>query len=260
MFPHRSDGTVTEVRFQAGDTVNARIDSSIALVKGSTDNFRDHRNKPAVGIESPAVEKSDGSAVSSAVTPDSSAAASAAPVNQQKSGSIFHATPSVRAFARELGIDLGNIPGTGPKGRITREDVTSLVKKVLSGSPVQGSGRPSGFSLPPIPTADYAAFGEIETLPLSRIKKVSGPHLHRNWIGVPHVTQFEDADITDLEEFRKELNAENAAVGKDEDQSADLHHQGGSPGSEGFSRFQQLAGERRCHSDPQEVHQHRNRR
>jgi len=126
----------------------------------------------------------------------------------QQLGSPYHATPSVRAFARELGVDPANISGSGPKGRITREDVTNLVKKTISGSGA------SGFALPPIPSADFAAFGEIESVPLSRIQKISGPHLHRNWIGVPHVTQFDEADITDLEEFRKVMNAENEQSGR----------------------------------------------
>ncbi len=128
-------------------------------------------------------------------------------------GAKHHATPSLRGFARELGVDLGRVIGSGPKGRITREDVSSLVKAVMSGS---STGQASGsgvFSLPPIPTADFSVFGEIEIENLSRIKKISGPHLHRNWIGVPHVTQFEDADITDLEEFRKDLNTANAKSG-----------------------------------------------
>ena len=128
-------------------------------------------------------------------------------------GAKHHATPSLRGFARELGVDLGRVIGSGPKGRITREDVSSLVKAVMSGS---STGQASGsgvFSLPPIPTADFSVFGEIEIENLSRIKKISGPHLHRNWIGVPHVTQFEDADITDLEEFRKDLNVANAKSG-----------------------------------------------
>jgi pyruvate dehydrogenase E2 component (dihydrolipoamide acetyltransferase) len=128
-------------------------------------------------------------------------------------GAKSHATPSVRAFARELGVDLSRVTGTGPKGRVKREDVSSLVKRVMSGAgPARAAGS-AGFSLPPIPTADYEAYGEIEVQELSRIKKISGPHLHRNWIGVPHVTQFEDADITDLEDFRKELNTANVKSG-----------------------------------------------
>ena len=140
----------------------------------------------------------------------------ASPVNRQSMGGKSHATPSLRAFARELGVDLAGLEGSGPKGRILREDVTSVVKKVMSGdsgstSSYGGSG--GVFSLPPIPSADFSVFGDVETEKLSRIKKISGPHLHRNWIGIPHVTQFEEADITDMEAFRKNLNQENVKSG-----------------------------------------------
>jgi pyruvate dehydrogenase E2 component (dihydrolipoamide acetyltransferase) len=209
--PSPFGGVITEVMISAGAVVNAG--DLIALIETDlADSDKSAASSPPVSEadkpDVPATVRAD------ATPPERVAPASAAPVNRQKSGAVFHATPSVRAFARELGIDLANIPGTGPKGRITREDVTGLVKKVMSGSPSASVGTGGPFSLPPIPTADYALFGAIETVALSRIKKVSGPHLHRNWIGVPHVTQFEDADITELEEFRKELNAENQRSGK----------------------------------------------
>ena len=111
-----------------------------------------------------------------------------------------HASPSVRRFARELGVDIGLVYGSGPKGRILKEDVKAFTKSVLSGNKLTGSG---GFALPEIPPIDFSKFGEIETKPLSRIKILGGQSLHRSWITVPHVTQFDEADITDLEEFRK---------------------------------------------------------
>ena len=111
-----------------------------------------------------------------------------------------HASPSVRRFARDLGVDLGLVYGTGPKGRILKEDVQAFTKSVLSGNKLTGSG---GFALPEIPPIDFSKFGEIETKPLSRLKILGGENLHRSWITVPHVTQFDEADITELEKFRK---------------------------------------------------------
>ena len=114
-----------------------------------------------------------------------------------------HASPAVRMFARELGVDLSRVSGSGPKGRILKEDVQNFVKAALSG---QAAGAPAtatgGAGIPPMPAVDFAKWGEIETKPLSRIKKISGPHLHRAWLNVPLVTQFDQADITELEAFR----------------------------------------------------------
>jgi len=117
----------------------------------------------------------------------------------------FHATPSVRLYARELGVELGLVEATGPKGRILREDVQRLVKQALAGG-TAGAGASGPFALPPIPAEDFSRFGPVETVDLSRIRKMSGPHLHRSWLGIPLVTQFDKAEITALEEFRQELN------------------------------------------------------
>jgi len=134
-------------------------------------------------------------------------------------GSLPHASPSVRKFARELGVDLARVNGSAPKGRITQEDVQNFVKGVMSGAigtaaaPAAG-GAGVGLDLLPWPSLDFSKFGETELLPLSRIKKISGPNLHRNWVMIPHVTQFEEADVTELEEFRKSSNAALAKSGK----------------------------------------------
>lgn len=117
-----------------------------------------------------------------------------------------HASPAVRRFARELGVDLMSVPGTGNKGRINKEDVQAFVKQALSGGGAAASaGGGASFALPAAPEVDFSKFGEIETKPLGRIKKLSGAHLHRAWLSVPHVTQFDEADITELEAFRKGL-------------------------------------------------------
>ncbi|OOC10308.1 dihydrolipoyllysine-residue acetyltransferase [Thioalkalivibrio halophilus] len=113
-----------------------------------------------------------------------------------------HASPVVRKFARELGVDLSKVEGSGRKGRILREDVQAFVKRALS----QPAG--SGLGVEPMPEIDFSEFGPIETRPLSKINRLTGQNLHRNWVTVPHVTQFDEADITELEDFRKSLKAE----------------------------------------------------
>ena len=119
-----------------------------------------------------------------------------------------HASPSVRRFARELGVDLGLVYGKGSKGRILKEDVKAFTKSMLSGNKLGGSG---SFGFPEIPPVDFSRFGQTEMQPLSRLKRLGGQALHRSWITVPHVTQFDEADISDLEEFRKsELDAAKA--------------------------------------------------
>ncbi|MEO8202779.1 MAG: dihydrolipoyllysine-residue acetyltransferase [Betaproteobacteria bacterium] len=136
---------------------------------------------------------------------------------QEATVSKPHASPSIRAFARELGVELAKVKGSGPKNRITREDVQGYVKGVLSGAKIPAaSSAPPGampFNLPELAIVDFAKFGPIETKPLSRIKKISGAFLHRNWISIPHITQFDEADITDLEAFRKSNTADTEKQG-----------------------------------------------
>jgi pyruvate dehydrogenase E2 component (dihydrolipoyllysine-residue acetyltransferase) len=130
-------------------------------------------------------------------------------------GTIPHASPSVRKFARELGVDLVRVRGSGPKGRITQADVQEFVKGVMRGAPAVAAVVARGglvLDLPEWPQVDFAKFGPVETKPLSRIRKLSGGFLHRNWVSIPHVTQHDEADITELEAFRKE----NAQVAEKE--------------------------------------------
>ncbi len=131
-----------------------------------------------------------------------------------------HASPSVRKYARELGVDLAVVQGTGPKERIVVEDVQAYVKQALGGasgiavaSGVPDRSRASGLDLLPWPTIDFAKFGAVEVKPLARIRKISGANLHRNWVMIPHVTQHDDADITELEAFRTQVNKENEKSG-----------------------------------------------
>jgi pyruvate dehydrogenase E2 component (dihydrolipoamide acetyltransferase) len=136
-------------------------------------------------------------------------------------GHQAHASPSVRRYARELGVDVRKVRGSGPKGRITQADVQGFVKGVMAGSTAVapaptsagGGAQLGGLSLLPWPQVDFAKFGPIETKPLSRIQKISGANLARNWAMIPHVTQFDEADITDLEALRVQLNKENEKSG-----------------------------------------------
>lgn len=130
-----------------------------------------------------------------------------------------HASPSVRMLARELGVDLNSVRGTGPKDRILADDVKAFVKNLLTSGAAGGAaaapagGTGAALGLLPWPKVDFEKFGPVEKKPLSRIKKISGANLHRNWVMIPHVTNHEDADITDLEAFRVKLNTENAKAG-----------------------------------------------
>ena len=113
-----------------------------------------------------------------------------------------HASPSIRKLARELGVDLTKVQGSGDKGRITDVDVKAYVKRILSSG---GIATPGGAALPRVPVVDFAAFGPVERRPLTRIQKISGPRLHASWVNLPHVTQFDEADITELEQVRANL-------------------------------------------------------
>ncbi|MEO8718944.1 MAG: dihydrolipoyllysine-residue acetyltransferase, partial [Burkholderiales bacterium] len=127
-----------------------------------------------------------------------------------------HASPSVRKFARELGVDLTRVKGSGPKGRIAHTDVQAFVKAALAAVPASAAAAKGGalpFNLPAWPDVDFAKFGPVESKPLTRLQKLSGPNLHRNWVSIPHVTQFDEADITDLEAFRKSNTAETEKQG-----------------------------------------------
>ena len=161
----------------------------------------------------------DGGAAASA--PTSMSVASVAPSAVTLGGKV-HASPSVRAFARELGVDLGQVKATGPKGRILKEDVAAFIKGAMTTGVVPGKAPAAaagaslggGLDLLPWPKVDFAKFGEVEVKPLSRIKKISGQNLARNWVMIPAVTYHEDADITDLEAFRVQMNKEYEKSGK----------------------------------------------
>ncbi len=157
--------------------------------------------------------------------PAPAAASASAPVHNPTAAPVGlpHASPSVRKFARELGVPLDEVKGSGPKGRITQDDVQAFTKAVMAGAtrtkaqgaPAAGGGVTGGgeLNLIPWPKVDFTKFGPVEAKPLSRIKKISGANLHRNWVMIPHVTNNDDADITDLEALRVQLNKENEKAG-----------------------------------------------
>ncbi|MEW5838320.1 MAG: dihydrolipoyllysine-residue acetyltransferase [Pseudomonadota bacterium] len=142
----------------------------------------------------------------SAPQPD---AAAEKPVNAPSLGAKYHASPSVRAYARQLGVELQHLSGSGPKGRIQNEDVEAYVKAVMQGEKPtpKAPTTVAGSGIPPLPVIDFSPFGDTERMELSRIKKISGKHLTACWLNIPHVTQFDEADITDLEAFRANLKA-----------------------------------------------------
>ena len=125
-------------------------------------------------------------------------------------GNKAHASPAIRRYARELGVELSQVAGSGPKGRVVKDDVKLFVKKSLAGG---GAAATGGSGIPPIPKQDFSKFGEIDPQPLTRIQKISGKHLHACWLNVPHVTQFDEADITEMEAFRKSAKEDAAARG-----------------------------------------------
>ncbi|MDH5204033.1 MAG: dihydrolipoyllysine-residue acetyltransferase [Hylemonella sp.] len=150
------------------------------------------------------------------------AAAAALPSHEPSAatGRLPHASPSIRKLARELGVPLGEVQGSGPKGRITDEDLKSFTRGVMSGAVrtqamgVAGGAEGAALGLLPWPKVDFAKFGEVERKDLSRIKKLSGANLHRNWVMIPHVTNHDNADITELEALRQQLNKENEKAAK----------------------------------------------
>jgi pyruvate dehydrogenase E2 component (dihydrolipoamide acetyltransferase) len=163
--------------------------------------------EPAAAAPAPSAPRAvEPAAAASAETPATSPAPS--------DGAIAHASPGVRRFARELGVPLGQVAGSGPKSRILKEDIQSFVKQTMAGGAgARGGGGFADLGLLPWPKVDFAKFGPVEVQARTRIQKISAPGLARNWVMIPHVTQFDEADITELEAFRAHVNEENAKAG-----------------------------------------------
>ena len=201
--PSPYSGVVKEVKVKAGDTVSQ---GSVILLVESDD---------AVQIP-PSPPFAKGGATTAPITSASAPIATALPAATPPfakgglGGISAHASPAIRRFARELGVDLAQVKGSGEKGRVTKDDVQNYIKTALA-QPRGAAG--GGPLIAAMPIVDFAQFGPVETRPLSRIQKLSGANLHRNWVGIPHVTQFDEADIGELEAFRKELNEEYSKQG-----------------------------------------------
>ncbi|MDR0777257.1 MAG: dihydrolipoyllysine-residue acetyltransferase [Azonexus sp.] len=198
--PSTVAGTIKEVLVQVG----SKVSEGSLLIKVETGGAAAAVPAPQAAAPAPAP-------AAAAATASSLPAAQPQPLAL---GAKVHASPSVRAYARELGVDLSKVAATGPKGRILKEDLTRYVKGVMSGTAAGPAAAGGGaLDLLPWPKVDFAKFGEIEVKPLSRIQKISGQNLARNWVMIPAVTYHEDADITDLEAFRVLLNKENEKSG-----------------------------------------------
>ena len=200
--PAPEAGVVKEIKVNIGDMVS---EGSLILMLDPAGE-----SAAAVPVKEQAVPQAEAvptpvpAASKLAPAPKTQAPQKASPTAKidEVSFSKAYATPAVRKFARELGVDLGQVDGTGRKGRISKEDVQGFVKRALS-QPATG-----GLGVAPMPEVDFSQWGEIETKPLSKINKLTGQFLHRNWVTIPHVTQFDEADITDMEAFRKGMAAE----------------------------------------------------
>ena len=224
--PSSAAGVLKELKVKLGDKVN--IGDLIAVLEAAAESAP----VPAPIPAAPAAAAPQVAAAVATPTPVSApVAAPPATVSEPKHDpsaapiGLPHASPSVRKFARELGVPLGEVKGSGPKGRITELDIQTFTQSVMSGAQqtqaisasskgkTSGAGDGAGLGLLAWPKVDFAKFGAVERKDMSRIKKISGANLHRNWVMIPHVTNHDDADITDLEAFRVQMNKENEKAG-----------------------------------------------
>ena len=221
--PSSHSGVVKEVKVKVGDSISEG--SVVLLLEGSEAPINTAANTPAP-TQAPAPVKTQAPAptptpvaptpIAAPVPTQAPAPAPVSTPSAELGQSGSHASPSVRKFARELGVTIASVKGTGPKGRITQDDVQAFVKSVMSGASAPAAtsgGSLGGLNLLPWPKVDFSKFGETERQALSRIKKLSAANLARNWVMIPAVTYHEDADITDLEAFRVQTNKENEKQG-----------------------------------------------
>jgi pyruvate dehydrogenase E2 component (dihydrolipoamide acetyltransferase) len=211
--PSSAAGVVKDLKVKVGDKLN--IGDVVALLESSA------ATSPAVAMGSPPPQPSPSGGGSQ--SPERQPPTAALPPHEPGglTGNLPHASPSIRKFARELGVPLEEVKGSGPKGRITQEDVQAFTKSVMkgemttkaAGGKTASGGGGEALGLLPWPKVDFAKFGPVERKEMGRIKKISGANLHRNWVMIPHVTNHDDADITELEAFRVQLNKENEKAG-----------------------------------------------
>jgi pyruvate dehydrogenase E2 component (dihydrolipoamide acetyltransferase) len=192
--PSSAAGVVKEIKVSEGDTVS---EGSLILIvegEGAGDAPKD-APKEEPKAEAPKAE-----------APAAAPASAPAPAKTDAGFGKVHASPSVRAYARRVEVDLATVNGTGRKGRILREDVEKALKAMSAPAATGGGAVSGGMGIPPIPAVDFSKFGPIEEIEMPRIKKISGPALHRSWLNIPHVTHNDEADITDLDKYRKEMD------------------------------------------------------
>ena len=203
--PSTLSGTVVSMIAKEGDKLGTGDQVAVIEVTsgGSAASETEQTAEPQAPVE-PAVV-----APAPAAAEKPAAVSTPAPAPVANDSSEIYAGPAVRMLARELGVDLSQVAGTGPKGRIQKDDVNSFVKSALQ----SGSSASGGAGIPQVPVTDFSQFGEIEMVKLSKIQKVTADNMQRNWLNVPHVTQFDDADITEMENFRKSLKAEGEKRG-----------------------------------------------
>lgn len=220
--PSPAAGVVKELKVKIGDTVN--IGDLVAILEGTAGAAAPAAAAPAPVAPVAAQAAAAPAPAQAAAAPAPAAASVPAHQPGTPTAGLPHASPSVRKFARELGVPLEEVKGTGPKGRISQDDVQAFTKQVMSGAtqtkaqaakaPAGGGGGSGvGLDLLPWPKVDFTKFGTVERKDLSRIKKISGANLHRNWVMIPHVTNNDEADITELEAFRVATNKENEKSG-----------------------------------------------
>jgi len=208
--PAPEAGVIKELKVDVGD--NVAEGTLMMVIEPAGDSPAEAPTEaPVAKVEAPVAVVEE---VKAAPAPAPKAAPAAKPsptasINEETFSKAY-ASPAIRKFARELGVDLGSVEGSGRKARITKEDVKGFVKKVMSQG---GPSSKGGLGVAPMPEIDFSKWGEIETQPLTKINKLTGEFLHRNWVTIPHVTQFDEADITDLEAFRKSMVAEYKEAG-----------------------------------------------
>ncbi|MCA8255834.1 dihydrolipoyllysine-residue acetyltransferase [Burkholderia sp. AU31624] len=212
--PSPAAGVVKEIKVKVGDSVSEGT-LIVLLEAAGAAAAAPQASAPAPAAAAPAPASAAAPAKAAPAPAAAAPAPAAAPSGEYRAS---HASPSVRKFARELGVEVARVQGSGPKGRITKEDVTGFVKGVMTGqraAPAAAAAPAGGgeLNLLPWPKVDFSKFGPFEAKPLSRIKKISGANLHRNWVMIPHVTNNDEADITELEALRVQLNKEHEKAG-----------------------------------------------
>lgn len=217
--PAPFSGKITKVTVNIGDKVSEGTPVfEMEVTEGAAESApeaapaKEAAPEPAPEAAAPAQPAAPQASPAPAAMPSPTAQALTKPVNAQAMGAASHASPSVRAFARKLGVDLSSVTGSGPKGRIQQTDVEAAIKAVMQGGAASAAAQ-GGMGIPAVPEIDFSQFGETETEELGRIKKISGKFLQTSWLNVPHVTQFDECDITEMDAFRKSMKAQAEKAG-----------------------------------------------